>query len=96
MVTQIPNIINELPSNDKFNFESQSLVNFVRISPDSIRDKFSLHEYYFKKNIIQHYLIPDREIPMTVVVRGLSRSLDMDLEKETKTCRGFTVLKYLR
>lgn len=63
MVTEIPNIIhilNELSSNNKFKFAAKLAGNFIRISPETIRDKMPHFCQYFKQNNMQHYIVPDR------------------------------------
>lgn len=64
-----------------------------RTSPETIPDKLSL-PVYFKQNKFQNYVLADREIPFKMVVRGLTRILDLDTIKETLSCGGFALLKF--
>lgn len=49
MITKIPNINEILMNcliNDKFKFEAKLARNFVRISPEIVREKMSLNEHF--------------------------------------------------
>lgn len=73
---------NDLLSDDQFQFEAKLVSNYFRNFPASFRDKISIYEY-LKQNILQNYLIPDRDIPIKVVIRGLPRSSVLELINET-------------
>lgn len=60
--------------------------------PACLRDKIAIQEY-LKHNNIQHYLVPDWKIPIKFIIRGLPRSTDTKLMKETLSCRGFDIFK---
>lgn len=95
LVTEVDNVIkltNEMSSNDRCKFEAKIYGNFTRIYPASLRDKMIIHEC-LKHRKIQHYIIPGREIPLKVVIRGLRRFTDQDLLKETLACKGFCTTK---
>lgn len=90
-----------MSSNDRCHFEAKIYGNFTRIFPKNLRHKMLIHEYllwsyrgwYFQQFQIQHYIVPDREIPLKAVIRDVSISMDQDLLKETLACRGFITNK---
>lgn len=95
MVTEISNVaefINELSSNNKFKFHAKLVGNFIRMSPETMRNKLSLHKH-LKQNNVQPYVVPDREIPLKMIISGSPKTLDYNSVKETLSCRGFAILK---
>lgn len=72
MVTGIDNIIdstNELSSGDSFDFEAKMSGTHFKIFPASLHNKISVLEY-FKHNNEQHYVVPNKEISIEVVILG--------------------------
>lgn len=77
MVTQIENIIyftNELLKGNKYYFKAKLIGRFIRIIPFA-NLKVVIHEHLN----VQHHFVLDRENPIKVVIRGLLRSMDIDL-----------------
>lgn len=92
MINDVENVIeltNDMLSNIRFNFEANIVGRYTRIFQANLRDKLPIHEYLKKLREIQHYLIPDREIPLKIVIRGYSRSTNLELLKKNLFFRGF-------
>lgn len=70
MVTVIDNIIdstNELSSGDIFDFQAKMSGTHFKIFPASLHNKIPVLEY-FKQNNVQHYVVPNREISIKVII----------------------------
>lgn len=63
-------------SKDRFNFEAKLVGRYICIFPANLRNEWAIHEYH-EETKIQHYLFPDREIPLKVVMRGLAIHTDL-------------------
>lgn len=93
MVTGITNnIAVELSSGDKFGFEVKITGNCLKISLLTSVKKISIIECLWQQKV-QHYVVPDREISIKVVIRGLPLSTNLELIKETLNCKRFSIIK---
>lgn len=68
---------------------------FIAISPGFSQSVYAANWLFTNTSNrnSQHYIIPDREIPLKVDIRGLPRSMDQELLKETLACKDFCATK---
>lgn len=82
-ITGIDNIVdftNKLSWGDKSEFKAKMSRNYVKISPTSLREKFSIWDF-LEVNNIQIYVIPDRDIPIKIRISRFLRSTSNELIK---------------
>lgn len=82
----------DLSKGDEFELEAKISGNFLKILPNSLRDKMRIFEH-LKHKIFQFYIISDREIPVKGIIRGLPTSTDIEELKESFMIKGFTIIK---
>lgn len=86
---------NNLGANDYAKFSAKMAGNFIRIHPESLKDK-NLIKTYLIENNLQFYCVPDTPVPLKAVIRGLPINTPTELIKEKLACRNYDILNIIQ
>lgn len=90
MVSVIPNITQftkDLSKGGEFKFEAKLSGSYIKILPKNLRNKMCKVEHFKQKNV-QFCVVPDRKIPMKVIIGRLPISTCIDKINEILTFKG--------
>lgn len=69
-ITNIIEFTKSLSKSGEFDFDVKLFKNYLKNRHKNLRNKMRLKEH-LQQNKVQFYLVPNREIPIKVVIRGL-------------------------